>query len=353
MMSNKVSIIVPIYNASKYLVECVNSLINQDYSNLEILLINDGSTDGSAEICDSLQNSDKRIRVIHKENGGTASARNLGVQEASGEYVMFIDADDWFELDTVSTLVSHMDSNSLDVARFNYVREFEGKSLAKENTFLEARVYEGEECKKVCRQILGLVGSELAHPENINFLSSVCFNIYRKSIIIENDLRFFNFAELGSFVDGTFNFTLFAKIKRFEFIDRHFYHYRKTNASSASSKYRANYVSKQMVLFEKLRNVIDKNDAWDEMQEAYCTRVVYNTMEMCFNAVVNKDKFIVKYREVKGLFKNATIKDARKKFKLKCLTLKWKVYFLFIKWGWTLPVYLMSATIKRLKARGV
>ena len=72
---------------------------------------------------------------------------------------MFIDADDWLELDTVSTLVSHMDINRLDVARFNYVREFEGKSLAKENTFLEKRVYEGEECKKVCGQILGLVGS--------------------------------------------------------------------------------------------------------------------------------------------------------------------------------------------------
>ena len=136
-MSSKVSIIVPVYNSSDVLCECVNSLINQDYENIEIILVDDGSTDNSGEICDSFQEKDKRVKVIHKKNEGQSAARNLGIQESSGDYVMFIDSDDWLDLDAVSTLVSYADENDLDVTRFNYIREFESKSIPKKNTFLE------------------------------------------------------------------------------------------------------------------------------------------------------------------------------------------------------------------------
>lgn len=351
-MSSKVSIIVPIYNAEKCLVQCVESLVQQDYGNIEILLIDDGSTDNSSAICDELQLKYERIRAIHKENGGTASARNLGVSEASGDYVMFIDSDDWFELDTVSTLVSHMDTNCLDIARFNYVREFGDRSLEKKNTFLEERVYEGEECRSVCRQVLGLTDSELAHPENMNFLSSVCFNIYRRKLILDNGLRFENFHEIGSFVDGLFNFDAFNYVKRFEFIDRAFYHYRKTNNASASKKYRSDYLSKQGVLFDKLEKVMEKHNITDYARSAYCSRVVYNSMEMCFNALRSSNSFSEKRQEIKAILKNSRLKKIRKGFKLKQLPLKWKVYFFFIKKGWTLPTYLMTALILKMKNKG-
>ena len=94
-MTDKISVIIPVYNAEKYISDCLESVVRQTYKNLEILLIDDGSKDGSAGICQEWCKKDARIRLLQKENGGVSSARNLGLQEASGEYVTFVDADDW------------------------------------------------------------------------------------------------------------------------------------------------------------------------------------------------------------------------------------------------------------------
>lgn len=103
----KVSVIVPIYNVEKYLKRCVESLINQTYKNIEILLIDDGSTDSSAEICNKLEKVDSRIKVYHKENGGLGSARNYGYKYAKGEYILFLDSDDYIELNTIENMMEY------------------------------------------------------------------------------------------------------------------------------------------------------------------------------------------------------------------------------------------------------
>ena len=94
-MQEKISIIVPVYNVEKYLHRCVESVLNQSYKNLEIILIDDGSTDESGKICDEFKKNDNRIKVVHKENGGISDARNAGLNEATGEYIAFVDSDDW------------------------------------------------------------------------------------------------------------------------------------------------------------------------------------------------------------------------------------------------------------------
>lgn len=94
----ELSIIVPVYNVKDYLQRCVESVIKQDYSDYEMVLVNDGSTDGSGELCDELAERDKHIRVIHKKNGGLSSARNAGLEEAKGKYIMLLDSDDWIEV---------------------------------------------------------------------------------------------------------------------------------------------------------------------------------------------------------------------------------------------------------------
>ena len=222
-----VSIIMPVYNAEEYLREAVQSLVNQSYRDIEILLVNDGSTDSSPEICDEFANSDPRVRVFHKENGGTHTARNLGIEESRGDFLMFIDPDDWFDTDTVEQLVSAIEKDSLDVVRFNYVREFRDHSAVKPNTLLREEVMAGEDCKKICRQAIGLIGEELRNPESMNFLASVCFAAYKKSIITDNDIRFVNIREIATFSDGLFNINFLMFADRFRFIDKAFYHYRK------------------------------------------------------------------------------------------------------------------------------
>ena len=119
MMNLKlVSIIIPIYNSEKYLKKCIDSILEQKYNNLEIILINDGSTDNSGKICDSLAIEDKRIKVIHKLNEGVSIARNKGLEMAKGEYIFFIDSDDYIDENIIKDMISY--SRDYDIVKVSY-----------------------------------------------------------------------------------------------------------------------------------------------------------------------------------------------------------------------------------------
>ena len=116
MMVEKISVIVPVYNVENYLEKCVESILKQTYTNLEILLVNDGSTDTSGELCDQLAQRDQRIRVIHKENGGLSDARNRGIEEASSDLIGFIDSDDYIDEDMYETLYRQLLESNADLS---------------------------------------------------------------------------------------------------------------------------------------------------------------------------------------------------------------------------------------------
>lgn len=115
----RISVIVPVYNIKEYLERCVRSICAQTYRNLEILLVDDGSTDGSGDLCERLAKEDERIRVFHKENGGSSSARNLGIKEATGEYIGFIDSDDYIEPDMYELLMDGIVRYGLEMAQIS------------------------------------------------------------------------------------------------------------------------------------------------------------------------------------------------------------------------------------------
>lgn len=125
MQNSLVTIIVPVYNVAPYLRKCINSILNQTYKNLEILLIDDGSTDESLSICRHFEKSDCRVNVLHQENKGVSSARNFGLSYMSGEYVLFVDADDWIEPDMVEKLVAELIENRTSDVVFCGYREIE------------------------------------------------------------------------------------------------------------------------------------------------------------------------------------------------------------------------------------
>ncbi len=131
MMKGLISIIVPVYNVEKYLHKCIDSIIGQTYKNLEILLIDDGSTDRSGIICDDYSAKDSRIKVIHKENGGQASARNLALTIAKGEYIGFVDSDDWIEPDMYEILYNAIIDNNADISMCGRNNISESSGLAK------------------------------------------------------------------------------------------------------------------------------------------------------------------------------------------------------------------------------
>ena len=125
MNSDLISIIIPVYNVQDYLKECVDAIINQSYSNIEVILVNDGSTDNSPAICDEYSKKDSRIKVIHKKNEGPAMARNAALDIASGKYLNFIDSDDLIHKDMISILYNNLINNDADISICNYQSFFD------------------------------------------------------------------------------------------------------------------------------------------------------------------------------------------------------------------------------------
>ena len=126
-----ISIIVPVYNAAPYLPQCLDSLVNQTYRDIEIICVNDGSTDNSLDILKAYAERDSRILVIHQENQGLSDARNKGLKNARGEWVMFVDSDDWIDISTCQITLETVHAHQADVVMWTYNREYEGHSLPK------------------------------------------------------------------------------------------------------------------------------------------------------------------------------------------------------------------------------
>ena len=120
-----ISIVIPIYNVEKHLEKCLDSVLNQTYKNIELILADDGSTDRSGEICDRYAAKDSRIKIIHKANGGVCSARNAAFKYVTGDYITFIDSDDYIDSNTYSEIMEYMNEKNADACFFGWTREYE------------------------------------------------------------------------------------------------------------------------------------------------------------------------------------------------------------------------------------
>ena len=136
----EISIIVPVYNVEKYLPRCVDSILNQTFTNFELILVNDGSTDRSGIICDQYKKRDNRIKVIHKTNEGVSKARNIGISEAKGRYIEFIDSDDWIERSLLEDTLKQIRIDNSDIIFFGLLYEDEDDNLIKEKNMLEMKL---------------------------------------------------------------------------------------------------------------------------------------------------------------------------------------------------------------------
>ena len=154
-MQPKISIVVPVYKVpEKYLHQCVESLIKQTMEDIEIVLVDDGSPDDCGLICDSYSEKDARIKVIHKENGGLAAARNSGVAASSGEWIMFVDGDDWIEAPMCQMMFQKtLDTPNLDLVMCEWVKDYNGKLQYFDFKFRDGQLFE----KDACDTLVGLM----------------------------------------------------------------------------------------------------------------------------------------------------------------------------------------------------
>lgn len=177
-----VSVIIPVYNVEDFLYECVNSVINQTYKNMEIILVDDGSTDKSGQICDEYLNQDSRIKVIHRENGGLSAARNTGMDIALGEYIYFLDSDDYIKPQCIERIVELMVSEAADMAFFDGFVFF---TDCEEYEINESYNRRGRYSTDYGREVL------LELLKNDEYRTPVQFCFYRRAWLSENSLRFY------------------------------------------------------------------------------------------------------------------------------------------------------------------
>lgn len=205
-----ISIIVPVYNVEEYLSDCLNSIIRQTYTNIEIILIDDGSTDHSNDICLFFQNLDSRVVVQHQSNKGVAKARNLGIDLARGEYIVFIDADDTVERNFIEVLAEPLQINSFDVTicSWNDIYIYQNKIVKKSNN-MKNDILQNDLSDDFYK-----LGNRLRYP---------CLKCYKKSIIDKYSIRFPE--DFTDSEDQVFNFLFFDNVLTYIFIDKSLYNY--------------------------------------------------------------------------------------------------------------------------------
>lgn len=204
-----ISVIVPIYNVEKYISRCIETIINQTYKNLEIILIDDGSTDRSGDICDEYANKDKRIRVIHKENEGPSDARNSGLSVATGEYISFIDSDDWIALNMYEILHAAIDTEKADLA-FGVTQRSSGNSS-----------YNIPDDSQIILAGNDILESFIYPWHNPHILKSVWDKLYRRDII--GNIKFIKGMVHGE--DAHFTLEILSKCKKCVFVGKTVYYY--------------------------------------------------------------------------------------------------------------------------------
>lgn len=210
IVQNKVSIIVPVYKVERELDRCVQSLFKQTYNNLEIILVDDGSPDKCPELCENYAEMDKRVKVIHKENGGLSDARNAGLKQATGEYILYVDSDDYIDLDTCERFIKAAGNQKIDIIVGNAIMEKpDGKEMMIHSATPSGITY-------TAKQFI------MSAVKAYQWYAPAWLNMYRRDFLLDNQLYF----KKGIyFEDVQMLPRVFLRAKKITCIDGTFYHY--------------------------------------------------------------------------------------------------------------------------------
>ena len=247
-----ISVLVPVYNIERYIGQCLESVILQTYKNLEIIVVDDGSTDRSGEICDLYAEKDSRVTVIHKENGGLVSARKIAMQAASGEYIGYVDGDDYMGEDFFQDLLSAMQQTDSDVVVAGFSRELFGKTERMTNA-IPCGVYEGKELENLYSSMISC-GVFFRHG-----ITTYLWNkLFKKEIIKDCQISVDERITVGE--DGAAVYPALLKCKRICVIDSYLYYYRQREDSmlKQNTSYKDDSI-RLSVLYDYLQKALGTN----------------------------------------------------------------------------------------------
>ena len=212
------SVIIPVYNVESYLDRCINSVLKQSYHQMEIILVDDGSTDRSGAICDIYAEKDPRVKVIHKKNGGLVSARKEGLKNACGVYASYVDADDWIESNMYMDMICLLETSNADVITSGFIRDY-GTYCTIQREKIEPGVYEQEALSNLF--LARMVSDKSFFCPNVCF--SLCTKIFRKELLIQFQETVSDFVNVGEDVAVLYPF--FLNAKKIIVSGENYYHY--------------------------------------------------------------------------------------------------------------------------------
>lgn len=343
-----ISIIVPIYNVAPYLSQCLDSLVNQTYRDLEIICVNDGSTDGSLAILEEYAEKDGRIRIISRENQGISCSRNEALDMAQGEWTMFVDSDDWIDLSTCESALHLAFQYQADVVMWAYMREFKNQSLPK-HYISETTVWE-ENISQLHRRIVGPMGEETSRPDTLDSWGTIWGKLYRSSFIHKNSpIRLVDTQFIGSAEDVLFNIAYMGRISKAVYVPETWYHYRK--GESYTSSYKADLPQKWEKLYEEIEKELTQQQLEDDFSHAFKNRISLGIIGLGLNEMFAKASFTQKYQRIQMLLNRKIFRNAIKNFPIQYLPIHWKVFFFFVKKNQAMGTLLMLFIIKKLIER--
>ncbi len=319
-----ISIIVPIYKVREdYLRQCINSLINQTYKNVEIILVDDGTPDDGGSICDEYAEIDERVKVIHQKNQGVSFARNKGMDISSGEWVTFVDSDDWIEKDTFEILTKKISRYKLDILLFSLYVNHGDKAIENPFWFEERELLNSEEISDLQTQVLHKAVSSFKPPYNMVGVA-VC-KLYRKSYLESIKLRYKLGINLSE--DGLFVFEALQNTNKVGYVNEFLYHYRK-HSESATNIYRENAekdYTDGLLEFKRLIDYYNKDKVFDialwhraihnifaVTEQLYCSKENHNGLNYNMaklNELCNKEPYCmaIKHLEIKSFSNNNSL----------------------------------------------
>ncbi|MBV4420082.1 glycosyltransferase [Clostridium tyrobutyricum] len=333
-MSVLVSIIVPVYNVpDKYLKTCIESLINQTMREIEIIIVDDGSKDNSGEICDMYSKQDNRIKVIHKKNGGLADARNIGFETSIGEYITFVDGDDWIESNMCEEMYKVTINQDIQLVMCGIIKDYANSSIEYKFDLENMKVYKEKECRELQAKLLifnGNIACAYAKLINRKFL-------LKNKIIHDSKLR--------QGAEGLeFNLRLFGKVSKAIFVKQSFYHYIFNDKSISASFDEKNneYVLK---CFQKIEEYIKNDDNREKLLPNFYNRLIYVILTTAITGYFNpenKDSYGIKVKKYRYYLSNPMIQEALKKANNVGLSLTRKITLFFIRIKWFFPISLIA-----------
>lgn len=328
----KVSIVVPVYNCESYIRRCVDSLINQTWTNIEIILVDDGSSDMSGTICDEIKLKDDRIMVFHKNNEGLGKTRNKGMQLATGKYIMFIDSDDYIDAHGVENMINIAEKYQVEIVSSEFIYGDKVEKLT-----IQKGLYEKSDIKKLIAYMLGKV----ADNEEVFNVSS-CTKLYKVSFLKKIHAEFPSEKRL-IWEDMAFNIYAMLKCNKIYVSDLHYYYYC-YNEASLTHKYDAKKFSKIMDMYTYIMDIIEHNNLQYDARRRFNNTIMGNIRTCIKLEVFHKEKIgkRVVLKNIKKLCDDERVKKILSEIDIIDENMQQRIYSIMLRKKKVYFVYLLA-----------